>query len=235
MRGIEMRKAFKASRLMGLLAIVLGLMAFGTTAAQAEPGAHWNVENNAIAGELLPVLEARKETAATLLTKVGASAVEIVCTEIKFVGAKLHELGRATGKIHYEGCTTKLNGNLANNCKPKSTGATAGLIETGALEGLIKLHEGTVDLVKLSPTTGLVFVTIELGALCAIGNKFDISGHAYIKDCLNLGLKEEVEHLFEEGPLTALLFGANAATIDGSAFGFLGGVHKGMTFSGHPA
>ncbi|MDX6602316.1 MAG: hypothetical protein QOF13_1518 [Solirubrobacterales bacterium] len=39
-----MRKAFKVSRLMGLLAFVLGLMAFGATAAQAEPGAFWLVK-----------------------------------------------------------------------------------------------------------------------------------------------------------------------------------------------
>ncbi|MDX6602314.1 MAG: hypothetical protein QOF13_1516 [Solirubrobacterales bacterium] len=233
-----MRKAFKASRLMGLCAIVLGLMAFGTTAAHAELNAFWLVSGANI-GSLLPNINAEADSAVTtLLTTVGGSAVAILCTTIKFVGAKLHELGRATGKIHYEGCATSLNGGAhANNCKPKSPGAVAGLIETEALEGLIKLHElsPTVkdELVELKPVAGGTFVTVELGVLCAIGNKFPITGKAFIKDCKNEGLVDLVKHLFEQGPLTALLFGSNPATIDGSAWAFLTGAHAGLTFAGH--
>jgi hypothetical protein len=242
MRGIEMRKAFRTSRLMGLFAIVFGLMAFGASAAQAEPGAHWDVNGSAISGALLPTVQAKNDSPhSTLLTEVGASKVEILCAQIKFVNAKLHELGRATGKIHYEECVTILNetGKAAGACKPKSPGATAGLIETNLLDGLLKLHElvggAKDDLLELLPTEGNKFVTIELGPLCSIGNKFDITGKAFIEDCLKLGLKEEVEHLFQEGPLTELFFGTNEATIDGSAWGFLAGEHAGMKFSGWPA
>ena len=237
-----MKKAFRASRLMGLFAIVLGLMAFGATAAQAEPGAHWNVNGSAISGALLPEVQAEEDTDhSTLLTKVGLSKVEILCDTIEFVGVKLHELGRATGKILYHECTTKLNGTAAAACTPKSPGQALGLIETNALDALIKLHTtGTgskVDLLELLPAEGkTAFATLELGATCAIGSKFDITGKVFLKDCTEEGLVEKVKHLFEEGPLSALLFGANAATIDGSAWGFLVGVgHAGLPFSGHPA
>jgi hypothetical protein len=240
-RGIEMKKAFKASRLIGLLALALGLMGVSATAAQAEPGAYWEVNGTKIltGSTLLPEIQAKNDTEESiLLTTVGTSKVEILCKPIKFVGAKLHELGRATGKIHYEECITKLNGTAASRCTPKSVGAPLGLIETNALEGLIKLHElaggAKDDLVKLSPVVNLIFVTLELGTLCAIGNKFDITGHITLKDCKNEGLVNKVEHLFEEGPLNELLFGGNAATIDGSAWAFLVGEHKGMVWSGHP-
>src|SRR5262245_33046449 len=126
-----MRKAFKASRLIGLLALALGLMAFSATAAQAEPTAYWEVETEAGAktkityGSLLPSINAKADSAVTtLVTTVGKTKVEILCSEIKFVGAKLHELGRATGKIHYQGCNTSVNGGAhASLCKPKSPGA----------------------------------------------------------------------------------------------------------------
>jgi hypothetical protein len=231
-----MRKAFKASRLMAFVAIVFGGMAFGASAAQAESGAHWNVEGIPISGTLVVEGQAEIESNGILLTKVGASTIEITCTAIKGVSLSLEESGSGSGKAHVEGCTTKLNGNLANNCKPKSPGATSGLIETNALDGLIKLHElaggAKDDLLELLPSAGTAFVTIELGVLCAIGNKFDITGKGFVKDGTNEGLVEKVKHLVEEGPLTALLFGSNAATIDGSAFIFLTGAHAGLNVSG---
>jgi hypothetical protein len=233
-----MSHPFKASRLIGLLAVALGLMAFSATAAQAEPLAYWEVEGTKIEGTstLLPTVQAKNDTThSTLLTKVNGQPINVLCGPIKFVGAKLHTLGRATGKIHYEGCTIEFDHVLATRCKPHSPGAAAGLIETGALEGLSKLHSsGTIDLVKLSPVTGLTFVTLELGALCAVAERVDITGHVYLKECSNEGLVNKVEHLFEEGPLTELFFWGNPATIDGSAWGFLEGAHVGMKFSGHP-
>jgi hypothetical protein len=242
MRGTEMKKAFKASRPVSLLALVLGLMAFSATAAQAEPGAYWEVGGTKIEGSstLLPEIQAKNDSFhITFLTTINKTPVEILCGPIKFVGAKLHTLGRFTGKIHYDECDIWLNHVGVPRCKPKTPGAAAGLIESGALEGLIKLHElaggAKDDLLKLSPVTGLTLFTLEVGALCAIGEKFDITGHLYLKDCSSEGLVNKVEHLFEEGPLTELFFGANAMTIDGSFWAFLVGAHAGMKFSGHPA
>jgi hypothetical protein len=240
-----MRHALRTSRLVGLLTLVMGMTALGGTAAQAEPGAFWKVNNSQIPSNLLPELQATIEGPhGILLTKVGLSKVEILCTTIGLKAAKLHELGRITGKAHFSGCITKLNGTTANACVPHSPGAANGLIETNALHGLLKLHklaDGKIDdIIEVLPEGGLLFVTLVLGKAapekneCAIGEKFDITGHAYLKDCQDELLKEKVEHLLEEGPLTLLLFGANPATIDGTAFVSLAGVHKGLTWSGWP-
>ena len=222
-----------------MLTLAGGLLALSATMAQAEPGAFWEVNGSHITGSLSVEGGGVIENTGILLTKIGTSKVEISCPTIKAVNLVLKESGSGSGKGHLEECTTKLNGTLASRCTPKSPGAPAGLVETNALDGLIVLHEpspGTrVDLLELLPTAGTAFVTLELGALCAIGNKFDITGKAFVKDCQGEGLVNKVEHLVEEGPLSALLFGGNAATIDGSAFVFLNGAHAGLTFSGHPA
>ncbi|HMJ23296.1 MAG TPA: hypothetical protein VK513_15375, partial [Terriglobales bacterium] len=58
-----MTKAFKASRLLGLLALLAGLMAFSATAAQAEPGAYWEVGGTQIKDKtLLPEIKAEKDS-----------------------------------------------------------------------------------------------------------------------------------------------------------------------------
>jgi hypothetical protein len=245
-----MKKAFRASRLMGLFVLALGVMAFSATAAQAELGAFWSVNKEAgkPVNQVTNALNVRVQAAivgkhAILLTKVGLSKVEILCTTITFVDALLKELGGATGKIHFEGpCVTLLNGAAASACVPHSPGAANGLIETNALDGLIKLHTtgaGTkVDLFELLPTSGSVFVTLILGKAaplpneCAIGEKFDITGTAFLKESQEEGLVERTKHEFEEGPLSELFFGANHATIDGKALASLAGTHAGFLWSG---
>jgi hypothetical protein len=232
-----MKHALKRLAPAGVLALLLGLTAFAPTVAQAEPGAYWLVNGTDIGTTLLPEIQAKNDgTDFAISTKIGATVLDLLCTTISLKGAKLHELGRATGKIHYTGCVTILNksGTPANNCKPKSPGATAGLIETNAVDALLKLHTGGVELLELLPEVGTSFVTIELGALCAIGNKFAITGKAFIKDCQNEVLVDKTEHLLEEGPLTELFFGSNpASVVSGSALVFLVGAHEGMTYAAH--
>ena len=242
-----MKKAFRASRLIGLFGLVLGVMAFGATAAQAELNAHWNINKMELKSPLLPEIQAVLENNdGILLTKVGLSKVELLCTALKLVGAKLHELGRATGKIHFSGCITKLNGTTSAACVPHSPGAPNGLIETNALKGLIKLHTPAtgpkVPALEVLPETGEVYVTLILGKAapekneCAIGEKFDFKGNAFIRDGLGKGETELVTHLFEVEPtLTKLLYGANPATLDGSANVSLAGApHAGLTWDAIP-
>jgi hypothetical protein len=242
-----MTKAFRASRLMGLLALAFGLMVFSATVAQAEIGAHWRVNGATISSALLPEIQADLENKdGILLTKVGLAKVETLCTSLRYVNAKLHELGRATLKIHFEGCITKLNGALANACVPHSPGAANGLIETNALKALIKLHEPSagvkIPVVELLPEAGETFVTLIQGKAapekneCADGEKFDIKGVLFFEDCLGKGETELEVHLTQEQKsLSKLLYGANPATLDGSANNFLAGaLHKGLSFSGIP-
>jgi len=238
-----MTKAFKTSRLFGLLALLIGLMAFSAAAAQAEPGAYWEVGGTQIKDKtLLPEINAKKDTPhLVVVTKVGLSALEIDCTDIAFKSGLLHELGRFTGSIHFSGCITKIGGKESPLCVPHSPGAPEGLILTEPLEGLLKLHKpaagGTEDLLELLPVNaGMRFYTLQYGSgKCAISNGIEVTGTLFLKDCKNLLLSNELEHLFEEQSLTKILFGTNPMVMNGSFWAFLEGAHKGKLWSGHPA
>jgi len=241
-----MTKARKTSRLFGLLALLAGLMAFSAIAAQAEPGAYWEVGGTKIlnSGELLTEINARINTAhGILLTKSGLAVLEIDCTEISLDKGLLHQLGRATGRINFTSCITRLNGSEASKCRPHSPGAAEGTILTNSLEGLLKLHHPTLgdpeDVLELKPeaAAGGVFVTIELGSgKCAIKGA-NITGVGFVKDVFNEHiLINEIEHSFVEFKfLSKLLYGGNSATTDGSARTFLEGAHLNQEWSGHPA
>jgi len=235
-----MTHLFKVSRLIGLLALVLGLMAFGSTAAQAETGAHWNVSGVPISGALLPEIQASLESNhGILLTKIGLSKVEILCTALKLVGAKLHELGKTSGKFHLSGCITKLNGVEAKACVPHSPKAANGLIESEAFTSLIQLHKPTGE-ESFGDLNVTINININLGKEapekneCAIGEKFVVSGALFLKDCQKEGGVEKVTHLLEEGPLSTVKFGANPMTFDGSINVSLAGAHAGLKWSGIP-
>jgi len=216
-----MAHAFKRTKPLGLLALVLAI-AFGASAAQAETAAHWNTNKNPFDGSQTRAVKATTIEGGfgTFLSKSVSTTVEILCTTMKAVDFLLKEHGGASGKVHFEGCITKLNkGSALGACKPHSPGAALGLIETNALDALIVLHSNkTVDLVEMLPTAAGPFVTLLLGVdeECSIGEKWDVTGKFFLKDNSEELLKEKQFHLFVEGPLSALLFGGNAAAIDGS-------------------
>jgi hypothetical protein len=241
----------KVPRLAGLMsALALGVMALGATMAHAEAGSVWKISGANNLSTLKPQLQVTElETLAAtgvkediLLTKVGLTKIEKLCTEIKFVDALLGLAGSATGKIHLGGCVVKLNGGApATACKPHSPSALEGLIETNKLKLLIVLHtpaEGAKEeLLEVSPETGTVFVDIkmgkEVGSECSIGSHFEITGKFFLKfGSKTEGKEETVTKLFSEGPLSALLFGGNAITLDGSAKAALVAPHAGMKWSG---
>jgi hypothetical protein len=255
MRGIDMSTALGATKVTGLCAIVFGLMAFSTSLAQAEPGAHWKINGADLQSPLLPqiqvsevepyVYKLKKDGViheirqGFLLSEISPGVkVEILCTEIEFIDGLLHELGRATGKILFKKCRLLRNEVVQGACEVTTAGSTKEHITTNALDALIKLHklegEGKDDLLEVLPTAGIgkPFVSFSFGTECAIGNKIDITGVAFLKDCKNLGLVEEKEHLFEEGPLTELFFGIHLAKLDGSAKVKLVGSHEGLKWSG---
>ena len=226
-----MKQTLKTSRLVGLLALLTGFMAFGASAAQAE--GTW-LKNGVAITSSIPI-QAEAESELIILTKVGLSKVEILCTEFKLVGANLEVVGRGSGKIHVQGCLTKLNGTVTSKCKPHSPSAIEGLIETNAVHWLLRLHTGGIEVVEVLPTeAGGRFVTLQLGTgECAIGNNIEVTGKIFLKECNNELLVDKVKHLFEEGPLSELRFGANAMTIDGSQLWFLSAPNLGSTWAGH--
>jgi hypothetical protein len=240
-------KAMRVSRLAGLLA--LGFMAIGASATDAEVGAQWKVSSSATTIRLkaqpqitdLETLPSGKKEV-ILLSKAGVTKVEILCTAMKLVDALLQTSGGGAGKAHFEGCVTLLSSVAAPKCKPHSPGAAEGLIETNALKSLLRLHEPKagekVDVLEVTPEVGELFVTLklgkEIGSECAIGASFCISGKLFVKTgFFGELLEERVEHLFQEGFLSALLFGGNAATLDGSATVALASPHLGLKWSGN--
>jgi len=154
---VRSRLGLKALALCGL---VLGLMAFIVSAAQAEAGAKWNVVKAGTSelievkeGGLLPFVgikeieklkEANGEEVkhAVLLTKIAGVKVEFLCTGAELTGTKLEKSGSLTsgGKVKFTGCLTKLNGATSAPCEPKAGGTEAGVIVTGPGKGLLVLH-----------------------------------------------------------------------------------------------
>jgi len=240
---IRSRLGLKALVLSGL---VLGLMAFAAAGAQAESTAAWMVNGSNISSTLLPsvqVKELENKTSSLLFTTAGGTKVEILCTSAKLLNAdgvedaKLGIEGKVDpGKVHFEGCITKLNGTTSANCKPH-TGANSGLILTELGKGLIRLHPtGGQPVLEVVPTNEKeLFVTIELSELCAIGESVPVNGLLFLKDCKTEGKVELVEHLVEElKELTKLTALGQPATLDGSALVKLSGAHAGLKFSALP-
>jgi hypothetical protein len=233
---IRSRLGLKALVLSGL---VLGMMAFATSAAQAEVGAKWQVKG-ADVGSLAPQLVIEKlenETASLFFKTAGGVEVEILCKAASFdEGGKLIANGTISlGRILFTSCVTLLNKVLSTKCKPKTAGKALGEILSEKATGLIVLDVGN-NLVKLTPDVGTKFAEIELGETCAIGEAVPVTGELFIKDCKGNAsfIAEEKTHLIEEG-LTKLLALGQPAKLIGSAVLALGGVHVGALWSGKPA
>lgn len=239
--------------LLGLCAVVFGVMAFSATAAQALP--EWllaeKAPNSGLVGFLSASVGLEKDTTPILHSEIGGAKVLYECTTIAAVNAKLlangaigEKEGTVSGsKVRFGGCITKLNGTTSPSCQPNSEGAEPGVIETNAGHGVIVLHElagGTKDeLVKILPDKGETFATILAGEECSLPEEVPVIGSVYLRDCENAFLTHLVKHLVEVGPLTELWVisktAEHKATILGSAWAFLTGTHLGFKFSGDPA
>jgi len=244
--------------LLGLCAVVFGLMAFGATAAQADPLAKWLLAKNEAGTPLvtfLPVeavVEKDEGSTYVLHTEISKIKVLFLCTALTSTGLKLIATGSVAENLRliYSGCSTDLNGSASGPCVPKNKGTEEGVIETKPLHGLLKLHKlvsgGLIDDVvlilpdKVGGVESKLFVTMEFGAECAIGQKVPVIGHATIKACpgdnlLTHLLKHLVEIMPELTTLWAITETAeHVATLLGSAWIKLAGAHSGLLFSGDP-
>jgi hypothetical protein len=247
-------------KVLGLCALALGLMAFASSAAQAELNAHWNIVKAngellqiVLGSTLLPHLEIKElenNTGTLLFTTKAGTKVGILCLAAKFDegGLLIAHGGISLGRVLFTHCLTSLNGVLSPACQAHSTGKPAFEILTEKAKGLIvldKLASGEVDeLVKLTPDEGLTFAKIEMGEECAIGTLVEVKAKAdgeglWITDCgpepNKSFLEEKVEHLIEESPtLKGLIALGVPATIDGSAIVRLAGEHLGLKWGGTP-
>jgi hypothetical protein len=226
------------------LTAALGIMAFGAS-AQAETGAHWNVNSSAISSTLKPALKSELFAAdGALLTTVGLNSTKILCTAVQLEEAVLLASGGSLGKVKFSGCKTYINSTEAQKCVPKSAGAASGVILTNLLKGLIVLLYGVEEGYELvmPDSAGLdpEFVNILLGGSCAIGAEMPVYGEVEVSDVFQEGRVEKVTHWVESGISTSLrvfqpLAFGTPATLDGGAYLSLnGGAHEGLKWSGTP-
>ena len=247
--------------LLGLCAMVLGLMAFGAAGAQAEVGAKWQILTSGgvlkTGAELHAEVGLKKDTLLVLHSEILHIKVLFLCEKIEALNAKLQEEGiignevvtnaglkeGRGSQVKFIECETELNGVPTPACVPTDPVGGTGTIITKPGHALLKLHEGS-DIVKILPDTGEEFALIKTGPVvgneCAIGNSVPVKGTLALKDCKGEGRVHMVEHLVEQfTPLTKLFVISNTlehtASLLGSAWAFLKGVgHAGLLWGGIP-
>jgi hypothetical protein len=235
--------------LLGLCAVVFGVMAMSASSAQA--ALSWLVLNSANneAKELKAELIGEKDSAdLTLLAKTLGLPLIMTCTNVALKGVNLESGGTLTtgGKVVFTGCETYESGTLTSplECHVHTgTGAARtpdGTIETNELKGGLVLHTltggGSEVLTRIEPkTAGGPFVTI-LTEKCSWPTTNTISGVLFLKDCEKLATTHAVKHLLTQGPLTSLVYGAHSVehletSLDGSIWVKLGGVHASLKWA----
>jgi hypothetical protein len=235
---------------LGLCALVLGLTAFASSVAQAEPGASWGykktekgtLEKFSTSLEAGLAIEIENKTASLLFTTGGGTKVEILCTGAEFdEGGTLSADGSILlGRLKFTGCLTKLNGVTSGPCKPSDKVGGSGAILTEKIDGLIVLHNGQPVVLILrsaadDPGKTGILVSMELGEECSIGEKVPVTGHLVLWDCKGKTSFEThaVSHLIEEFPSLHLLIALGKPALhDGSANVRLTGAHTGYFWAG---
>jgi hypothetical protein len=232
-------------KVLGLCALVVGVMAIGTAGvAQAEVGAVWNWQNGEKTGtfsatlEAEPKFEIENKTATLLIEK---QTISILCT-----GAEFDEGGQLTangsvllGRVKFTGCVGLISGVLSKPCTPNDPISGLGTVLTEKGTGLIRLHElagGVKDpTVLIKPDEGETLAKIHLGAECAVAEELIVKGELVLGDTGGKTAFEEVKvtHLIEEFKALQLMHvGLNKATLDGTANVTLGGAHLGFKWGG---
>jgi len=226
-------------------AAVFGLTLSNASAAQAEVGARWlelNTEGWTVFLEASLGLEV--DTTYALHTEILKLKVLFSCTRVEALGATLKiEGGIGSGaRVRFSNCVTLLNGSISPECEPKDKVWGWGSVVTSSSHGLIEYVSLTNnDVVKFLPDAGETLATIEMSAACPIGTKVPVIGKVRVKDCEGLALTHLVKHLVE---VTSAIEGTelwaisktteHTATLLGSAWAYLTGVHSGLKFSADP-
>src|ERR1700709_1918573 len=148
--------------LLGLCAVVFGVMAMSATSAQA--ALSWLVLNSAktTETELKAELAGESDGDVSLTTKEVSIKFTVTCSGFELVGVNLEAGGTLTngGKVKFTGCeayeTAPLTGALG--CHVHSLAQAVGTVLTTQLKEQLILHEikfGEKEvLIKLGPTTG---------------------------------------------------------------------------------
>lgn len=220
---------------LGLCSVVLGLMAFVASAAQAEAGANWKV-NGVNVTTLAPGLKAAVESeTASLLTTILKIPTKVLCKTLTITNTLGASGSVNEGDVTFASCATYLNGSATASapCLPKTAGVND-IIKSNKGKGLLILVGGVGETEIKANTEPLA--TIESTEECAVGQKIKIEGKLVLKDCQGKIKEELATHLVEvDNTASTLKASGQAATIDGSANVTLSGVHEGLKWSGQPA
>jgi hypothetical protein len=208
------------------LCLIAGLSLTALVASEAQALPKWMTPpaGEPTSGEPAKV-SGKVEKALVLLSKVGLIKVEIACEGLTIEKGLLEVEGKGSATSLFNGCVMKANGVTQSACKPHSPGAAEGTILTNPLKGSLVLHTlegGAKDtLLKLMPQTGTIFATVALGkevsSECAYLTKADVTGTLFARDSGGeLEVEAETHQLEASTALNGLLFGGNAATLDGA-------------------
>jgi hypothetical protein len=225
--------------LLGLCAIVPGVMAISAGAAQAAGswlvGATEITNTSSLVAELTGEIDTPEPK---FLIHLLGLTVTVTCTNLTTSGVALKGEGKLSegGKVVFTGCTVVAkdkHGNASGNCTVKSPGAPTGTIESEQIKGELVLGGANEVLIKVEPK-GEAFVTKRFeGAECLLPLSNKVTGVIYVKDCQGFAETFKVKHLIEQGPSTSLSVGSDTeehllTVIDGSAWLKLNGEHTGQ-------
>jgi hypothetical protein len=233
--------------LLGLCAVVIGMMAMSASAAQGAT-LSWLIldSKKGVATELKADVTARENSAhVTLHEEIGGVAGAVTCNYLSLEETELELGGKLTegGKVIFTGCGVYKKAPLSEPfpCTVKSPGVAVGRIETGELKGELVLHDlsggGKQVLAKIQSKAGLegTIVTLRFeGAGCPLPESITVHGTLYLKDFHNQATVHKLDHLVEQGPLTSLYLGTHSANqlavtkILGNALVYLFGFHIGL-------
>jgi hypothetical protein len=234
--------------LLGLCAVVVGMMAMSVSSAQAVT-VSWlilNAEKTVATNLKAQVIGKTDSTHLTLDGEVAGLKIAVTCTNftLKEVFIEPVEKLNETGKVVFTGCKVYKVGPLTEQytlCTVNTSGTAAGTIETNAGKGLLLLV-GSKLLTRIEPLAGPTgnFATLQFkGEGCVLPELNQVHGTLYLEDCLGQATTHKLEHLVQADPVNTLLYvgGHSAKQLEvtkllGSAWVFLTGAHSGLEWSG---
>ena len=239
--------------LLGLCAVMLGMMAMSTSAAQAafswlvlNAAGTVNTEVTETGGvvNLLAGVEGEKDSRLSLLFTIFHIMVSVGCGNLGLVNVNLEKLGTlSSGKSKLTGCEVYSGADLGTKlpCTVKTAGAATGTVESANATIKQVLHEikaGEKEvLLQVVPEVGTTFATLLFeGAECVLPPSNPVTGSVFLRDCLKQMTTFAVKHLVEQGPLTSLSVGSDTAehletSLVGSAWLKLDGAHAGLKWA----
>jgi hypothetical protein len=234
--------------LLGLCAVVVGMMAMSASAAQGAT-LSWLILNSThtTATNLLAKLVGEKDSEhLVLLTKLLGLMVSITCTNFELINTYIEPVEKIqnNAQVKFTGCTAREGDTLGTafpNCEVSSAGQPIGTILTEKGHGLLVLHKltggGEEVLTELLPdVVGGPFAII-LIKNCVLPESNPVKGALFLKDCEGFATTHKVKHLVIQGPLTSLFVGADTAehletSLRGSAWIKLGQTPAGVNHTG---